>query len=118
MKRLIWLVLLFCLPPIVGIGLHAQNKTVKIRQEKALTGANEFIITIEGGDYNTLRLQVEEILDNEPMVVRHVFFSQLQRISAIVKDPWTFANLKAIFEANGFVVFDKGNARNPSVEHN
>lgn len=97
------------------MGLSAQNLTVKIKQEKTLPDAHEFILTWEGGDYKSTYYAVKDVLDSESMVVSYVFLHVQQRISAIVKNPWKLENLKALFESRGFQVVDKSN--NASEHH-
>jgi hypothetical protein len=91
----------------LAMQLPAQSRTVKLKQEKTLQGAHEFIVTWEGGEYKPLYYEVRAILDGEPMVTQVVFLHQLQRISAVVREPWTFEHLKALFEAHGFAVMNK-----------
>ena len=98
----------------IGMGMNAQNLTVKIKLEKALPDANEFILTWEGGDYKTTYYAVKEVLEAEPMVRQQIFLYQQQRISAIVKQPWTFEHLRTLFESKGFQVMDKSNT---TAEH-
>jgi hypothetical protein len=102
----------------VGTAVHAQSKMVKIKQEKTLPEAHEFIITWEGGSgYKALYYEVKAVLDAEPMVQQQIFLHNAQRISAIVKAPWTFVELKALFEAHGFGVMDKSQNGNGSAQH-
>ena len=106
MKRIVFIGTLLCIVGL-GTGLNAQTKTVKIKREKSLQGANEFIVTWEGEHYKSTYYEVKTILEGEPMVTQQVFLHQLQRISAIVKEPWTFEQLKALFESHGFAVVNK-----------
>lgn len=91
--------------------------TVKIKEEKALRGSNEFVITWEGESHAQTYVEVKAILDAEPMVERHVHLVQLERISAIVKEPWHFEQLKALFESHGFVVVNKGQPTAVAADH-
>ena len=115
MKKVVLPIALLLLLSCFGCRLSAQNFTVKIKQEpKVLSGAHEFILTWEGDDYKTTYYAVKEVLEAEPMVQSHVFLYNLQRISAIVKDPWTFEQLRVLFESKGFQVMDKSQT---SAEH-
>jgi hypothetical protein len=114
MKKTVFTIACLLLLMTLGLGVNAQNLTVKIKLEKALPDANEFILTWEGGDYKTTYYAVKEILEAEPMVRQQVFLYQQQRISAIVKHPWTFEQLRVLFEARGFQVMDKSNT---TAEH-
>ena len=108
MKQLsMWLFLLFCGLLAFGNNVHAQSKTVKIRLEKTLPAAHEFIMTCEGSDFKSVFYEVQSILEEQPMVERQVYFYHLQRFSVIVKDPWTFDELRQLFADRGFVVIDK-----------
>ena len=107
------LLLLWCM----GLSLHAQNKTVKIRQEKAMQGANEFILTWEGDSDKQAFYELKAVLESEPMVMRHVVLYQQHRISATVKEPWRYEQLKALFEAHGFSVVNKNNPGNDASDH-
>jgi hypothetical protein len=107
MRKHILFFAVFLLIGGLAMHAHAQAKTVKIKQEKTLQGAHEFIVTWEGGEYKPLYYEVRAILDAEPMVTQVVFLHQLQRISAVVREPWTFENLKALFQGHGFAVMDK-----------
>lgn len=119
--KLLYLLLTTVFLSLVSVGntVHAQSKTVKIRLEpKNLPDAHEFTITWEGvSGYKATYYEVKAVLDAEPMIQQYVFLHNVQRISAIVKNPWSFAELKALFEGHGFAVMDKGQVGNPSAEH-
>ena len=87
--------------------LHAQGKTVKIKQEKDLPYGHEFILTWEGGDYKATYYEVKGILEGASMVHSQTYLHQQQRISAMVKNPWTYDQLRALFESHGFQVVSK-----------
>jgi hypothetical protein len=109
---LVTLALAFCFQT-----LAAQTKTVKIKEEKALLHANEFIITWEGDDYKGLYYEVSAILASTNMVEKQVFFNELQRLSVIVSKPWKFEELRDLFESHGFTVFNKAQPSSDAVDN-
>ena len=104
MKAIKYFAAVLFLTVCTAFAANAQALTVKIKQEKTLPNAHEFILTWEGGEYKTTYYQV---LDAEPMVEQQVFLFKQARISAIVKNPWTVQDLKVLFESKGFQVFEK-----------
>lgn len=117
MKKLLLPIAVLLLVLGGGIPLNAQTKTVKIKHEKVATGMNEYIITWEGSEYKPTYYAVKAVLDAEPMVASHVFLHQAQRISAMVREPWTFDHLRALFEAQGFAVVNKDDPALEAAEH-